>query len=35
MTKLNQNRVVFFLLGTFLGSWVLGAVLGGISGVQK
>lgn len=26
MTKLNQNRLAFFVLGTFLGGWVLGMV---------
>jgi hypothetical protein len=34
MTKLNQNRLGFFLLGTFLGGWVL-AGLGGIVGRIK
>jgi len=31
MSKLNWNRLGFFVLGTFLGGWVLGAI-GGILG---
>lgn len=26
MTKLNWNRLGFFVLGTFLGGWVLGTL---------
>jgi hypothetical protein len=26
MSKLNWNRAIFFVLGTFLGGWVFGAV---------
>lgn len=30
MSKLNQNRLAFFVLGTFLGSWVLGIIAGAL-----
>lgn len=26
MNKLNWNRVIFFVLGTFLGGWVFGSL---------
>jgi hypothetical protein len=26
MSKLNMNRAAFFVLGTFLGGWVLGTI---------
>lgn len=28
MSKLNQNRLIFFLLGAFVGQWLIGSVLG-------
>jgi hypothetical protein len=34
MSKLNMNRVAFFVAGTFLGGWVLGSV-GAILGGRK
>lgn len=34
MSKLNWNRLAFFALGTFLGSWVLGLAGGLVAGVK-
>lgn len=28
MNKINQNRLIFFLLGAFIGPWVVGTVSG-------
>lgn len=28
MSKMNWNRLGFFLLGTFFGGWVIGGILG-------
>lgn len=28
MGKLNQNRLIFFVAGTFLGGWVLSLIAG-------
>lgn len=28
MSKLTQNRLIFYVLGTFTGAWVLGMVRG-------
>lgn len=32
--KTNQQRVIFFVLGTFLGGWVLGALTGLLGGLK-
>lgn len=34
MSKMNWNRLGFFLLGTFTGGWVLGAI-GSVLGKAK
>lgn len=34
MSKLNMNRLAFFIAGTFLGGWVLGSV-GSILGGKR